>query len=124
MTRALYSTILLTVACLALMFTLSSAYAGADAVATPGDPAAGALFNENLAGLNQLAHPESPGPMMAQTEAQADEHYCIGHCRKHFEERMKECSAPYHPDHHRCEEWAREREHECLDSCYKEHPRY
>jgi len=124
MTRALYSTILLTVARLAVMFTLSSAYAGAGPVATPGDPAAGALFNENHVELNRLEQPESPGPMMAQTEAQADEHYCIGHCRRHFEERMKECSAPDHPHHHRCEEWAREREQECLDGCYKEHPRY
>jgi hypothetical protein len=107
------------------MFTLSSAYAGAGPIAAPGNPAAGVLFNENHAGPNHLEQQsESPGPMMAQTEAYADEHYCVGHCRRHFEERMKECSAPDHPHHHRCEEWARERERECLDGCYKEHPRY
>ena len=46
MTRALYSIILLTVACLAVMFTLSSAHANADPIATPGDSATGTLFNE------------------------------------------------------------------------------
>ncbi len=54
--------------------------------------------------------------------AQAAEHYCVGHCRKHYEESLRECSEPGHMNHHRCEEWARERERECLDDCYKHHP--
>jgi len=124
MTRVLYSVILLTVACLALMSTLSSAYANADPIAPAGDSHAGMVFNESYAGLNYLEQSKSTGPMMAQAEALADEHYCVGHCRRHFEERMKECNEPAHPHHHRCEEWARERERECLDNCYKEHPRY
>ncbi len=124
MTRALYSIILLAVACLALMFTLSSAYAGADPIATQGDSPTGTLFNKGHSELNNLEQSESPGPMMTQAEAQAEEHYCVGHCRKYFEERMKECHEPEHPHHHRCEEWAREREQECLDNCYREHPRY
>ncbi|MGO9557214.1 MAG: hypothetical protein ACLP2U_19605 [Syntrophobacteraceae bacterium] len=59
---------------------------------------------------------------VAQVEAQAAEHYCVGYCHKHYEERLIECSEPGHPHHHRCEEWARERERECLDDCYKHHP--
>ncbi len=124
MTRALYSIILLTVACLAVMFTLSSAPANADPIATPGGPATGTLFNENRAEPNHLEQSECPGTILAQTEAQAEEHYCVGHCHRYFEERMKECNEPEHPHHHRCKEWAREREQECLDNCYREHPRY
>ena len=124
MTRALYSIILLTATCLALMFTLTCANANAEPIATQGDSTTGTLYNENHSGLNHLEQSESAGWMMAQTEAQAEEHHCVGHCRRHFEERMKECSEPDHPHHHRCEEWAREREKECLDNCYKEHPKY
>jgi len=124
MTKAHYPIILLTFACLALMFTLSSAHATAEPIATPDDSSTGELFNINHAGLNYLEQSESRGPMMAQAEAQAEKHYCVGHCRKHFEERMKECHEPEHPHHHRCEEWARERQQECLEGCYKEHPRY
>jgi hypothetical protein len=113
MTKALYSIILLTFACLALMFILSSSHASAAPIATPDDSSTGSLYIHH-AGLNYLA----------QAAAQAEEHYCAGHCRKHYEERMRECNEPGHPQHHRCEEWAREREKECLDECYKEHPRY
>jgi len=58
------------------------------------------------------------------TEAQAaDEHHCVHHCREHYEQRLRECSEPGHEHHKRCEEWAREREKECLDKCYREYPR-
>jgi hypothetical protein len=124
MMKTLYSVILLTAACLAIMFTLSPARANAQFAATPGDSSTASSFNTNHAELNYLNQTESPGPMMAQAEAQAAEHYCVGHCRRHYEERLVECNEPGHPHHHRCEEWARERERECLDGCYKEHPRY
>jgi hypothetical protein len=48
------------------------------------------------------------------------EHRCIGYCRHHYEDRLRECNDPGHEHHHRCEEWAREREKECLDKCYRE----
>ncbi|SPF50663.1 exported hypothetical protein [Syntrophobacter sp. SbD1] len=121
-TRALYLIILLTVAGLTLMFALSSAHSGAGPIAVQGDSSTGSLFNTNHAELNNPGQPESSGTMMAQEHH--EEHYCVGHCRKHYEERLAECSEPGHPHHHRCEEWAREREHECLDACYHEHPRY
>ena len=41
---------------------------------------------------------------VAQAEAQAAEHYCVGYCHKQYEERLRECSEPGHPHHLRCEE--------------------
>ncbi len=49
MSRALYSTILLTIACLALMFTLSSARANAEPIATQGASSTGSLSDIDYA---------------------------------------------------------------------------
>ena len=53
-----------------------------------------------------------------------EEHYCVRHCRRHYEERLRECWEPDHPHHYRCEAWAREREQECLEECYRQRPRW
>ncbi len=120
MLKTRYSVILLllTVACLALTFTLSSARPNAEAAAGPGDAYTASPFNTDSAELNG-SQPESSGTMMMAYE----EHRCVRHCRRHYEERLAECAAPGNPFHFRCEAWAREREKECLDSCYREFPR-
>ena len=48
------------------------------------------------------------------------EHRCVGYCRGQYDRSMSECNEPGHPHHHKCEEWARDREKECLEKCYKE----
>jgi hypothetical protein len=52
-----------------------------------------------------------------EREQASGEHHCVSHCRHHYEERLKECNDPGHEHHRRCEEWAREREQECLNTC-------
>ncbi|MGC9967233.1 MAG: hypothetical protein ABSE08_17695 [Syntrophobacteraceae bacterium] len=112
--------ILLVITFLALTLTLSSVYLYAGPIDTPG---ASQTFSKSnveqidVKSLNQSGHPG----LMAQ--AQAEEHHCVGHCRHHYEERLKECNEPGHEHHHRCEEWAREREKECLEHCYREEHR-
>lgn len=123
MIKVCYSVILLAAACLAIMFTLSSAHVSAEPVVAIADSSTGSLFNMNHVDLNYLKQPESPGPMMAQAEAQAQEHHCVAYCRRHYEESLRECREPGHPHGHRCEEWARERERECLEDCYRHHPK-
>jgi hypothetical protein len=55
------------------------------------------------------------------TVAQAGgEHRCIGNCRGQSDRSMDECNAPGHPHHHKCEEWSRDREKDCLEKCYRE----
>jgi hypothetical protein len=46
--------------------------------------------------------------------------HCASHCRDHYDRSMSECNQPDHPNHNKCEKWAREREKECLEKCYRE----
>jgi len=123
MIKTTYSTMLLVIGFLALMLMLPSAQLNAGPIDNPNDSPASSISNVNQTDIKGLNQSESP-LLMAQTEAQAaDEHHCVHHCRQHYEERMRECNEPGHEHHHRCEEWAREREKECLDKCYREYPR-
>ncbi|MGC9967198.1 MAG: hypothetical protein ABSE08_17505 [Syntrophobacteraceae bacterium] len=123
MIKTTYSTILLVIGFLALMLMLPSAHLKAGPLDKSNDSPTSSIFNVNQTDIKGLNQSESP-LLMAQTEAQAaDEHHCVHHCRQHYEERMRECNEPGHEHHHRCEEWAREREKECLDKCYREYPR-
>jgi hypothetical protein len=118
-----YSTILLVIGFLALMLALPSAHLKAGPIDKSNDSPTSSIFNVNQTDIKGLNQSESP-LLMAQTDAQAaEEHHCVSHCRQHYEERMRECNEPGHEHHHRCEEWAREREKECLDKCYREYPR-
>lgn len=121
MTKIFYSIALLTVACLALMFTFSPSQTNAEPLATPGDAYAASPLNTNDADLYCSNQSEAPGLILALAEAQAGEHRCVRHCRRHYEERVRECNEPGHPHHRRCEHWARERERDCLDKCYREY---
>ena len=123
MIKTTYSTMLLVIGFLALMLMLPSAHLKAGPLDKSNDSPTSSIFNVNQTDIKGLNQSESP-LLMAQTEAQAaDEHHCVHHCRQHYEERMRECNEPGHEHHHRCEEWAREREKECLDKCYREYPR-
>jgi hypothetical protein len=46
--------------------------------------------------------------------------HCADLCRDHYDRSMSECNQPDHPHHKKCEKWAREREKECLDKCYRD----
>jgi len=105
MIKTVYSTMLVVIGFLALMLMLPSGHLMAQTVV-------------------ELSVTSSTNATSFTTEAQAaDEHYCVHHCREHYEQRLRECSEPGHEHHKRCEEWAREREKECLDKCYHEYPR-
>ena len=123
MIKTTYSTMLLVIGFMALMLMLPSAYLNAGPIDNPNGSQASSISNVNQTDLKDLNQTEST-LLMAQTEAQAaEEHHCVSHCRQHYEERMRECNDPGHEHHHRCEEWAREREKECLENCYREYPR-
>ncbi len=123
MLKAFYSIVLLTFACLALIFALSPIHAGAAPLAAPCASSNASISGINHDGIDDLKQPESSGPMLALSEAQAEEHYCARHCRRLFEKRLRECNEPEHPHHRRCKAWAGEREKACLDNCYREHGR-
>ena len=44
---------------------------------------------------------------------------CADQCRGQFDRSMTECNQPGHPDRKDCEEWAGDREKECLEKCYR-----
>ena len=119
-----YSNVLLVITFLALTIVLSSVRVYAGAIDKPGDSSTSSISNGSRSDVKDLQQPEA-ARLMAQAEARAEEgeHHCVRYCRHHYEERLAECSQPGHEHHHRCEEWARERERECLENCYREHPK-
>jgi hypothetical protein len=109
MIKTTYSTMLLVIGFLALMFMLPSAH----------------LMAQTAQERSSVTSSTNSTSFMSfTTDAQAaEEHHCVSHCRHHYEERLRECTEPGHEHHNRCEEWAREREKECLEKCYQEYPR-
>jgi len=122
MIKPLCPKILLVLTFLSLAFALSSVFLYAEAVDTPSDSSNSSISDVAQTDTTDLHQSDTTG-LMAQAEAQAQgqEHYCVRHCRHHYEERLAECNEPGHEHHHHCEEWAKERERECLEHCYQEH---
>ena len=120
MTKQVYPKPLLVITFLAVALTLSSVYLHAELLDISSDSPNSPAYGVPRTDTTDL-HGSRPIGQIAQAEAQAQEHYCVGHCRHHYEERLAECSEPGHEHHHRCEEWAKERERECLENCYREH---
>ena len=122
MIKTTYSTMLLVIGFLALMFMLPSAHLMAQTAEERSSVSSSTA--EAPAAVERGSVTSFMSFMSFTTDAQAaEEHHCVSHCRQHYEERLRECSAPGHEHHHRCEEWAREREKECLEKCYHEYPR-
>jgi hypothetical protein len=132
MIKTAYSTMLLVIGFLALMLMLPSAHLNAGPIDNPNVSPASSISNVNQTDLKGLNQSESPLLMAQATEehrssessssttrstTEAPPEHCVSHCRHHYEERMRECNDPGHEHHHRCEQWAREREQECLNTC-------
>jgi len=113
MIRPFYSKILLVIVFLAVALMLSSFQVYVGTVDKPTDS------SSLLSGATQTAFP------LAWTEAQAKkpEHYCVGHCSQEYKERLAECKNKKHEHHKDCKKWAKDRERECLQECYREHPK-
>jgi hypothetical protein len=122
MVKLLYPKILLFLAFLTIAFAFPFLHLNAGAQETAGNAPTSPSSNAQYFDAVDPNRPASPD-LLAQAEAQAGEHRCVGRCRRFYEERMAECNNPRHEFHHRCERWAREREQECLDNCYREFPR-
>ena len=121
MIKTLCSIALLTIACLALIFTVSSTRLCAEPTVTPADSYAVSPLNIDDAEISCLDQSQPSVLMLAQG---GGEHRCRRHCRRVYEDRMYECGRPDHPHHRRCERWAYEREQECLERCYREYHYY
>jgi hypothetical protein len=128
MIKTTYSTMLLVIGFLALMLMSPSAHLMAQTAevrsSVTNSTAETPPAEEHGSVTSPTNSTRSVSFMSFTTDAQAaEEHHCVSHCRHHYEERLRECSEPSHEHHHRCEEWAREREKECLEKCYHEYPR-
>jgi hypothetical protein len=67
---------------------------------------------------NRSSESSSSSMKTTTTEAPlAADHHCAGHCRDHYNQSLVECNEPGHPQHNKCDKWAREREQECLAAC-------
>jgi hypothetical protein len=132
MIKTTYSTMLLVIGFLALTLMLPSAHLNAGPIDNPNGSPASSLSNVNQTDFKGLNQSESPLLMAQATEehrssessssttrstTEAPPEHCVSHCRHHYEERLKECNEPGHPQHNKCDRWAREQEQECLNTC-------
>jgi hypothetical protein len=77
----------------------------------------GITIGEGGIGITEEHRSSESSSSTTSSTTEAPPEHCVSHCRHHYEERMRECNDPGHEHHHKCEEWAREREKECLNTC-------
>ena len=127
MTKPTYSTILLSIAFLTLMLTLPSTRLLAQTVeeqhSVESSKSSTRSTTEALPVEEQRSvesSTTSKSSTRSTTEAPpAEKPNCTSQCRDHYDLSMSECNQPDHPHHKKCEKWAREREKDCLDKCYR-----
>ena len=122
MIRPVYSKILLIIAFLTIMIALPSAplMAQTDEERSSVTSSMRSTIEGQPAGESSSVT-SSTRSSSSTTEARpTGEHRCAGPCRERYDASMTECNQPDHPSHKKCEKWAREREKECLDTCYHE----
>jgi hypothetical protein len=133
MIKTTYSTMLLVIGFLALMLMLPSAHLNAGPIDNPNGSPASSISNVNqtdLKGLNQTESTllmaqateehrssESSSSTTTRSTTEAPPEHCVSHCREHYNQSLRECNEPNHPQHNKCDKWAREREQECLNQC-------
>jgi len=133
MTKMTYSTMLLVIGFLAIMFMFPSAPRNAGPIDNPNDSPASLISNVNqtdIKGLNQTkstllmaqateehrSSERSSSTTTRSTTAAPPEH-CVSHCRERYNQSLRECNEPMHPNHNKCDKWAREQEQQCLNTC-------
>ena len=52
-----------------------------------------------------------------RSTTEAPPEHCVSNCREHYNQSLRECNEPGHPNHNKCDKWAREREQKCLNTC-------
>jgi len=128
-----YSTMLLVIGFLAIMFMFPSAPRNAGPIDNPNDSPASLISNVNqtdIKGLNQTESTllmaqateehrssESSSSTTTRSTTAAPPEHCVSHCREQYNQSLRECNEPKHPNHNKCDKWAREREKECLNTC-------
>ncbi len=55
-----------------------------------------------------------------RSTTEAPPEHCVSHCREHYKQRLAECNEPGHPQHNKCDKWAREQEQKCLNECSRD----
>jgi len=133
MIKTTYSTILLVIGFLALMLMLPSAHLKAGPLDKSNDSPTSSIFNVNqtdIKGLNQSESPllmaqateehrssESSSSTTTRSTTAAPPEHCVSHCRERYNQSLRECNEPMHPNHNKCDKWAREQEQQCLNTC-------
>jgi hypothetical protein len=145
MIKQTYSRILLTIAFVAIMLTLPAAHLNAGSIdvnqtdiknlnqSEVPRPMAQATETRRSVTSSTSSTTEAPPPTeesrsvttstsSTRSTAEAappEKPHCANECRDKYDRSMTECNLPDHPHHKKCEKWAREREKECLEICYR-----
>jgi len=138
MIRLTYSKVVLIIAFLAIMLTVPSTHLMAQTaeesssvtsstrsttVVLPAQEQSSVTSSTSSTTVAQPAREQSSvtTSTKSSTVAQASgEQRCVGHCRDSADRSLSECNAPGHPHHKKCKKWAREREEDCLEKCYRD----
>ena len=60
---------------------------------------------------------ESSSSSTTRSTTEAPPEHCVSHCREQYNQSLRECNEPMHPNHNKCDKWAREQEQQCLNTC-------
>ena len=60
---------------------------------------------------------ESSSSTTTRSSTEAPPEHCVSRCHENYAQSLRECNEPNHPNHNKCDKWAREREQECLNTC-------
>ena len=97
MIKTTYLTMLLVIGFMALMLMLPSVYL--------------------MAQTSEEHRSSESSSSTTRSTTEAPPEHCVSHCREHYNQSLRECNEPGHPNHNKCDKWAREQEQQCLNTC-------
>jgi len=130
MIKATYSSMLLVIGSLALILMLPSANLNAGPIDNPTGLLMAQATEEHRSSessssttvevqppVQEHRSSESSSSTTVRSTTEAPPEHCVSRCREHYNLSLRECNEPNHPNHNKCEKWAREQEQECLNAC-------
>ena len=117
MIKTTYSTMLLVIGFLALMLMLPSAHLMAQATEEHRSSESSSSSTVQAPPPVQEQHSSESSSITTRSTTVAPPEHCVSRCREHYNLSLRECNEPNHPNHNKCEKWAREQEQECLNAC-------
>ena len=115
--KATYSTMLLVIGFMALMLMLPSANLMAQTTEEHRSSTSSSSSTVEAPPPVQEHRSSESSSSTTRSTTEAPPEHCVSNCREHYNQSLRECNEPGHPNHNKCDKWAREREQKCLNTC-------